>query len=178
MLFKVILLQSVYYFLLTLHLLSQDYEGNQIPLLPTNDQTRCQIPWMRPQEGFFQYDPSSRRCKNFPYTGACRNSNQENRYENVFPSYDECSAASPDLLPNYETGRQPEFTVTQLEGRVQVVPSPDYIYEEEPGSSGIQSPEYGNNQGQDYGFKYNSPNIINGQFVENENDFGKTYVLY
>ena len=129
---------------------------------------------MRPQENFFQYDPSSRRCVNFPYTGACRNSNQGNRYENVFPSYDECSAASPNLLPDYETGRQPEITVTQLEGGV--VSSPDYTYEESPGSSDIQSPDYGNNQGQDYGFEYNNPNIITGQFVENENDFGKIFV--
>ena len=129
---------------------------------------------MRPQENFFQYNPSSRRCENFPYTGACRNSNQDNRYENVFPSYDECSAASPNLLPDYETGRQPEFTVTQLEGRV--VPSPDYTYEVAQESSEIQSSEYGNNQGQDFGF--NTPNIITGQFVENGNDFSKVFVLY
>ena len=161
--------------LLSHYLYFQDYIDNQNPLIPGNDQNRCQIPWMRPQENFFRYDQSTKRCENFPYTGACRSGTQNQAYENVFSSYAECSAASPNLVPGYDTEQHPEITVTQLEGRVPLVPSPDYTYDEVPGYNGIQPPDYGH-QGQDYGFDYNNPNIINGQFVTNEDDYGK-YVL-
>ena len=151
-----------------------------IPVIPSNDPTRCQIPWMRPQENFFQYNPSSKRCENFPYTGACRNTNQNNGYKNVFASYDECAAASPNLMPGYETGQQPDFTITQLEGRIPIDPSTDYGY-------GSNIPEYPANQGQeyqpqdyvieqiqDYSVDYDNPNMITGQFEEpNKDDFGK-----
>ena len=49
---------------------------------------------MRPQEDFYYYEPSTSQCLNFPYTGACRTNNAANRYQNVFPSYDECILSS------------------------------------------------------------------------------------
>ena len=145
---------------------------------------------MRPQENFFRYQPSTGRCVNFPYTGACRSVNQVSEYENVFSSYDECVAASTTPSSDYEFGQPPEFIINQIQGKPPVGPSPDYTYEEmpdytvnqpqiipseenSPDYSYGQPPEYGANGPQDYGFEqpqdysvdYNVPNTNSGIIV-------------
>ena len=83
-------------------------------------------------------------------------------------------------MPEYETGQQSDFTITQLEGRIPIDPLTDYGY-------GNNIPEYPANQGQeyqpqdyvieqiqDYSVDYDNPNMITGQFEEpNKDDFGK-----
>ena len=65
-------------------------------VVPWKIENRCQIPWMRPQENFYYYDPATCQCINFPYTGACRSQNDAMYgYSNVFSSYGECTMSSP-----------------------------------------------------------------------------------
>ena len=69
---------------------------------------------MQPQENFYYYEPSTRQCINFPYTGACRSINSAYGYDNVFYSYKDCMVSSSQeqhqgymIPPSYGYAVQP-----------------------------------------------------------------------